>query len=62
MAAREPKRLFGEHFRDDGQPKRRFETREEAQIYVERYGYFCFTYHCTFCDGWHLATRRGRRY
>jgi hypothetical protein len=51
----------GEHFRGDGQPKRRFDTREEALAYIELYDYPCDAYPCDFCKGWHLATRRAPR-
>ena len=52
-------RLLGEHFRDDGTPKSRFESERQALDCVERYGYpDKVTCHCAFCGGWHLATRR----
>lgn len=54
------KRLVGEHFTRDGKPKRTFATREEAEAYAIRYGYRHLIYPCSFCQGWHFATR-GRR-
>jgi hypothetical protein len=58
MAAR-PTRLLGEHFRDDGRPKTRFKSERAALDSIERYGHRDkVAYHCNFCGGWHLATRR----
>jgi hypothetical protein len=58
MAARFT-RLLGEHFRDDGTPKTRFESEREALDCIERYDYRDkVAYHCDFCGGWHLATHR----
>jgi len=51
-------RLLGEHFRDDGKPKRRFTTERQATEHVRRHGHNCYPYHCTICGGWHLATAR----
>ena len=53
-------RLFGEHFTRDGKPKRRFQTRAEAEAHAERYGHRHRIYPCSFCQGFHFATR-GRR-
>lgn len=57
---REPKRLVSEHFRSDGRPKRRWPTQAAAEAHRERYGLTdkC-VYPCTFCGGFHMATRRG---
>lgn len=55
-------RIVGEHFTADGKPKRRFDTHAEAEAYAETYGYSVLVYPCTFCGGWHLATRRTPRY
>lgn len=57
------KRIVGEHFREDGSPKRRFATEREAREYVETFGYHCSVYPCSFagCNGYHLGTRRGPR-
>jgi hypothetical protein len=58
MAARFT-RLVGEHFRDDGKPKKRFASERAALECIERYGYLDkVAYHCGFCGGWHLGTRR----
>jgi hypothetical protein len=52
-------RLLGEHFRDDGRPKTRFKSERKALDSIVRHGHRDkIAYHCTFCDGWHLATRR----
>jgi hypothetical protein len=52
-------RLLGEHFRDDGRPKTRFKSERKALDSIVRYGHRDkVAYHCRFCDGWHLATRR----
>jgi len=60
---RKPKRLVGEHFRSDGKPKRRFDSHDEAEAYIELYGYPNLKIYgpCEFCDGYHLCTRRARR-
>jgi hypothetical protein len=52
-------RLVGEHFRSDGTPKRPFPTREAADRHARRHRHDHLTiYHCSFCDGYHFATRR----
>lgn len=54
-------RLIGEHFRADGKPKRRFPTRAAAQKHAHRHAHDnVIIYPCTFCSGWHYATRRHR--
>jgi hypothetical protein len=58
---RSGRRIQGEHFREDGSPKRRFASEREALDHVRRFGHNCFPYRCTVCDGWHLATRRTPR-
>jgi hypothetical protein len=55
---RSKQRIQGEHFREDGSPKRRFATEQAARDHVQRFGHNCYPYHCTICDGWHLATAR----
>jgi hypothetical protein len=58
MAARS-NRLLGEHFRDDGRPKRRFKSERAALDCIVRYDYRDkVAYQCDFCGGWHLGTRR----
>ena len=46
-------KLQGEHFRPDGQPKRTWPTRAEA----ERAAYLHNreAYRCTFCGCWHIG-------
>jgi hypothetical protein len=48
----------GEHFREDGSPKRRFTSERQALEHIRRFGHNCYPYHCSICDGWHLATAR----
>lgn len=57
------KRLVGEHFRDDGKPKRRFDTYAEAEAFIELYGHANLKIYgpCEFCGDYHLCTRRPRR-
>jgi hypothetical protein len=60
---RKPKRLVGEHFRDDGKPKRRFDTYADAEAFIELYGRIDLMIYgpCEFCGGYHLGSRRARR-
>lgn len=62
--SRKHKRLVGEHFRDDGRPKRRFDTYAAAEAHIELYGYTNLMIYgpCDCCGGYHLATRRNRRH
>jgi hypothetical protein len=64
MAVTPRRRLLSEHFKDDGTPKRRFPTEAAADAFVRRMmlTQTTVTYHCSFCDGWHIATRRTPRY
>jgi hypothetical protein len=56
------KRLVSEHFRDDGTPKRRFDTREAAQAHLDRHCQeYLIVYRCTFCGGYHFSGRRTPR-
>ena len=56
-------RVAGEHFREDGKPKRRFVTHAKAEAFIDLYGHNHLLIYgpCEFCDGYHLCTRRPRR-
>lgn len=45
-------RLIPEHFKDDGRPKRSFETRAEAERYLDKGANI---YRCTFCRKFHVG-------
>ena len=48
------RRLLGEHFNRDGQPKRGFDTYLSA--YMTGLEYDMTAYECSFCGKWHLAS------
>jgi hypothetical protein len=51
-------RIVGEHFRSDGSPKRRFPTQAAAERHAQRYHLNQDLYECSFCGGFHFATKR----
>lgn len=49
-----------EHFRLDGTPKREYDDRE-AQEAAHRLGHGAYSYHCGFCDGYHITQPNAHR-
>lgn len=57
--------MAGSHWRADGAPKTRFATQADALDAAEdrarASGAALAVYFCTFCRGWHMGGRAGRR-
>lgn len=53
--------MIREHFREDGEPKVRYKALWEAEQSAldmwRLHGMRFVSYHCTFCDGYHIGRR-----